>query len=73
MIHLLIRKEKEIKIHSIISHSENNNATKYLGGAGPPGPTPCTTGLRSDTGSHNRLDLIQSIVPTHYVCSWYAG
>jgi len=35
MIHLLIRKEKEIKIHSIISHSENNNATKYLGGGGP--------------------------------------
>ena len=23
---------------------------------------------RSDTGSHNRLDLIQSLVPTHYVC-----
>ena len=24
---------------------------------------------RSDTGSHNRLDLIQSLVPTHYVCN----
>ena len=23
---------------------------------------------RSETGSHNRLDLIQSLVPTHYVC-----
>ena len=23
----------------------------------------------SDTGSHNRLDLIQSLVPTHYVCN----
>jgi len=46
MIHLLIRKEKEIKIHSIISHSENNNATKYLGGGGPaPLGPPCTTGL----------------------------
>jgi hypothetical protein len=22
---------------------------------------------RSDTGSHNRLDLIQSLVPPHYV------
>jgi len=40
MIHLLIRKEKEIKIHSIISHSENNNATKYLGGGRPPWPHP---------------------------------
>jgi len=26
---------------------------------------------RSDTGSHNRLDLIQSLVPTHYVCNGY--
>ena len=26
---------------------------------------------RSDTGSHNRLDLIQSIVPPHYVCNGY--
>ena len=26
---------------------------------------------RSDTGSHNRLDLIQNIVPTHYVCNAY--
>ena len=25
----------------------------------------------SDTGSHNRLDLIQSLIPTHYVCNWY--
>jgi len=24
---------------------------------------------RSDTGSHNMLDLIQSLVPTHYVCN----
>jgi hypothetical protein len=23
----------------------------------------------SDTGSHNRLDLIQSLVPPHYVCN----
>jgi hypothetical protein len=26
---------------------------------------------RSDTGSHNRLGLIQSVVPPHYVCNWY--
>ena len=26
---------------------------------------------RSDTGSHNRLDLIQSIVSPHYVCNGY--
>jgi len=26
---------------------------------------------RSDTGSHNRLDLIQSLVPPHYVCNGY--
>jgi hypothetical protein len=26
---------------------------------------------RSDTGSHNRLDLKQSLVPTHYVCNGY--
>ena len=26
---------------------------------------------RSHTGSHNRLDLIQSIVLTHYVCNGY--
>jgi hypothetical protein len=25
----------------------------------------------SATGPHNRLDLIQSIVPTHYVCNMY--
>jgi len=25
----------------------------------------------SDTGSHNRLDLIQNLEPTHYVCNWY--
>ena len=25
----------------------------------------------SDTGSHNRLDLIQNLVPTHYVCNGY--
>ena len=25
----------------------------------------------SDTGSHNRLDLIPNLVPTHYVCNWY--
>jgi hypothetical protein len=25
----------------------------------------------SDTGSHNRLDLIQSLVPPHYVCNGY--
>jgi hypothetical protein len=28
-----------------------------------------TIATRSDTGSHNRLDLIQSLVPTHYVCN----
>ena len=27
---------------------------------------------RSDTGSHNRLDLILSIVPPPYVCNGYA-
>jgi hypothetical protein len=27
--------------------------------------------IRSDTGSHNRLDLIQSRVPPHYVCNRY--
>jgi hypothetical protein len=26
---------------------------------------------RSDTGSHNILDLIQSLVPPHYVCDGY--
>ena len=26
---------------------------------------------RSDTGSHNRLDLIHSLVPPHYVCNGY--
>jgi hypothetical protein len=26
---------------------------------------------RSDTGSHNRLNLIQSLVPPHYVCNRY--
>jgi hypothetical protein len=25
----------------------------------------------SDAGSHNRLDLIQSLVPPHYVCNGY--
>jgi hypothetical protein len=25
----------------------------------------------SDNGSHNRQDLIQSLVPTHYVCNGY--
>jgi hypothetical protein len=32
--------------------------------------TNCIT-HRIDTGSHNRLDLIQSIVPPHYVCNGY--
>ena len=27
--------------------------------------------IRSDTGSHNRLDLIQSLVLPHYVCNRY--
>ena len=26
---------------------------------------------RSDTGSHNRLDLIHSLVPPYYVCNGY--
>jgi hypothetical protein len=26
---------------------------------------------RSDTGSYNRLDLIQHVVPPHYVCNGY--
>ena len=26
---------------------------------------------RSDADSHNRLDLIQSLVPPHYVCNGY--
>ena len=26
---------------------------------------------RSDTGSHNRLDPIQSLVPPHYLCNGY--
>ena len=26
---------------------------------------------RSDTGSHNRFDLIQSLAPPHYVCNGY--
>jgi hypothetical protein len=30
-----------------------------------------TLATRSNTGSHNRLDLIQSLVPTHYVCNGY--
>ena len=30
-----------------------------------------TIATRSDTGSHNRLDLIQSLVPPHYVCNGY--
>jgi hypothetical protein len=25
----------------------------------------------SDTGSHNKLDLIQSLVPPHYLCNGY--
>ena len=25
----------------------------------------------SDNGSHNRFDLIQSLVPTHYICNGY--
>ena len=29
------------------------------------------TATRSDTGSHNRLDLIHSLVPIHYVCNGY--
>jgi hypothetical protein len=28
---------------------------------------------RSDTGSHQRLDLIQSFVPTHYVGNGYVS
>jgi hypothetical protein len=28
---------------------------------------------RSDTGSHNRRDLIQSLVPTHYMCMYLMG
>ena len=28
---------------------------------------------RSDTGSHNRLDLIQGLVPPHYVCNGYVS
>ena len=30
-----------------------------------------TLATRSDIGSHNRLDLIQSLVPPHYVCNGY--
>ena len=30
-----------------------------------------TIATRSDTSSRNRLDLMQSIVPTHYVCNGY--
>jgi hypothetical protein len=26
---------------------------------------------RSNTGSHNRLDLIQTLVATHYAYNWY--
>ena len=26
---------------------------------------------RNDAGSHNRVDLIQSLVPPHYVCNGY--
>jgi hypothetical protein len=32
-------------------------------------PVAITT--RSDTGSHNRLDLIHNLVPPHYVCNGY--
>ena len=28
---------------------------------------------RSDTGSHNRLDLIQSLVPPHKICNGYVA
>ena len=28
---------------------------------------------RSDPGSHNRLDLIQGLVPPHYVCIGYTS
>jgi hypothetical protein len=28
---------------------------------------------RSDPGSHNRLDLMQSLVPPHYVCNGYVS
>ena len=30
-----------------------------------------TIATRSDTGSHNRLDLIQSLIPPHHVCNGY--
>jgi hypothetical protein len=30
-----------------------------------------TFATRSDTGSYNRLDLIQHVVPPHYVCNGY--
>jgi hypothetical protein len=29
---------------------------------------PITISTRSDTGSNNRLDLIPSLMPTHYAC-----
>jgi hypothetical protein len=40
-------------------------------------PVMCTNRIttrrdtHSDTGSHNRLDLIHSRVPPHYVCNGY--
>jgi len=35
-------------------------------------PSHCLTAIviHSDTGSHNRIDLIKSIVPAHYACNW---
>ena len=30
-----------------------------------------SSATRSDTGSYDSLDLIQSLVPTHYVCNGY--
>jgi hypothetical protein len=37
--------------------------------------TNCITKIvtRSDNGSHNRLDLIQSCIPTHSVCNEYVS
>ena len=34
-------------------------------------PQLVTIATRTDTGSHNRLDLIQSLLPPHYVCNGY--
>ena len=30
-----------------------------------------TIAICSDTGSHNMFDLIQSLVPTHFICNGY--